>query len=146
MDTLSPLAQLSSGLLLASRQWQRLADATLSQFGISSACTAPLLLIGRSGGGLRQIALANRLGMEGPSLVRLLDRLGEQGLIRRECDAHDRRANQLWLTDSGQALASQLETRLVALRQDVFGELSPAEIEVVLKLWRLLGAASDRLN
>ncbi|MFT4249298.1 MAG: MarR family transcriptional regulator [Pseudomonas sp.] len=144
MDTPSPLAQLTSGLLLGSRQWQRLADTALGQFGISSACTAPLLLIGRSGGGIRQVALAQALGMEGPSLVRLLDRLGEQGLVRRECDLHDRRANLLWLTDAGQALVSRIEARLAELREDVFGALSPAEIETVLKLWRLLGQASDR--
>lgn len=146
MDSIPPLTQLSSGLLLASRQWQRLADAALSRFGISGACTAPLLLIGRSGGGIRQVALAQQLGMEGPSLVRLLDRLGEQGLVRRECDASDRRANQLWLTEAGQALVGQLEARLVELRQEVFGTLSPAEIQAVLKLWRLLGESSERLT
>ncbi|GHH59315.1 MULTISPECIES: MarR family winged helix-turn-helix transcriptional regulator [Gammaproteobacteria] len=144
MDTLPPLTQLSSGLLLASRQWQRLVDAALEPFGISGACTAPLLLIGRSGGGIRQVALAQKLGMEGPSLVRLLDRLGEQGLVRRECDAHDRRANQLWLTEAGQALVGQLEARLVELRRDVLGTLSPAEVEAVLKLWRLIGDASEK--
>lgn len=145
MDTASPLARLSGGLLLASRQWQRLVDVALERFGISGACTAPLLLIGRSGGGIRQVALAQRLGMEGPSLVRLLDRLGEQGLVRREADAHDRRANLLWLTEAGQALVGQLEARLVELRQEVFGTLAAGEIETVLKLWRLLGDAGDRL-
>jgi MarR family transcriptional regulator for hemolysin len=144
MDTPTSLAQLSGGLLLASRQWQRLVDAALEPFGISGACTSPLLLIGRSGGGIRQVTLAQRLGMEGPSLVRLLDRLGEQGLVRRESDAHDRRANQLWLTEAGQALVGQLEARLVELRQEVFGTLSPGEIETALKLWRLLGEASDK--
>lgn len=145
MDTASPLARLSGGLLLASRQWQRLVDVALERFGISGACTAPLLLIGRSGGGIRQVALAQKLGMEGPSLVRLLDRLGEQGLVRREADAHDRRANLLWLTEAGQALVGQLEARLVELRQEVFGTLAAGEIETVLKLWRLLGDAGDRL-
>ena len=59
--------QLSSGLLYAGRQWQRLADSRLGSYGISTACTMPLLMIGRSGGGIRQVALAQQLGMEGPS-------------------------------------------------------------------------------
>lgn len=138
--------QLSSGLLHAGRQWQRLADATLCSYGISAACTMPLLMIGRSGGGIRQVALAQQLGMEGPSLVRLLDRLSASGLVRRECDASDRRANLLWLTDEGQARVSELEVRLIGLRQDVFGALSLDELRTVLKVWELLAGAADRVT
>lgn len=138
--------QLSSGLLYAGRQWQRLADTTLDSYGISTACTMPLLMIGRAGGGIRQVTLAQQLGMEGPSLVRLLDKLSASGLVRRECDASDRRANLLWLTDEGQALVSELEQRLIGLRQDVFGELSLEELRAVLKVWQLLATASDRIT
>lgn len=140
-----PRAQLSAGLLVASRQWQRLADQAFGEFGLSSACTGPLLMIGRSGGGIRQVALAQQLGMEGPSLVRLLDKLCAQALVRREADSSDRRANQLWLTEAGQALVGQIEARLVALRAEVFGALSDAEVEVVLKLWGLIAEANARL-
>lgn len=138
--------QLSSGLLHAGRQWQRLADTTLGTYGISTACTMPLLMIGRSGGGIRQVALAQQLGMEGPSLVRLLDKLSASGLVRRECDASDRRANLLWLTDPGQALVSELEARLIDLRQEVFGALSLDELRAVLKVWHLLAEAADRVT
>ena len=91
------------------------------------------------------MALAQQLGMEGPSLVRLLDKLCAQALVRREADSSDRRANQLWLTEAGQALVGQIEARLVALRAEVFGALSDAEVEVVLKLWGLIAEANARL-
>jgi MarR family transcriptional regulator for hemolysin len=138
--------QLSSGLLHSGRQWQRLADTALGSYGISTACTMPLLMIGRSGGGIRQVTLAQQLGLEGPSLVRLLDKLSASGLVRRECDASDRRANLLWLTDEGEALVSELEQKLIGLRQDVFGELSMDELRAVLKVWQLLSAAVDRIT
>ena len=138
--------QLSSGLLQSGRQWQRLADTALGSHGISTACTMPLLMIGRSGGGIRQVTLAQQLGLEGPSLVRLLDKLSASGLVRRECDASDRRANLLWLTDEGQALVSELEQKLIGLRQEVFGELSMDELRAVLKVWQLLSAAVDRIT
>ena len=138
--------QLSSGLLQSGRQWQRLADTALGSHGISTACTMPLLMIGRSGGGIRQVTLAQQLGLEGPSLVRLLDKLSASGLVRRECDASDRRANLLWLTDKGEALVSELEHKLIGLRQDVFGELSMDELRAVLKVWQLLSAAVDRIT
>ncbi|KII98022.1 MarR family transcriptional regulator [Xanthomonas phaseoli pv. phaseoli] len=143
---LSPRAQLSSGLLVAARQWQRLADQAFAEFDLSSACTGPLLMIGRSGGGIRQVALAQQLGMEGPSLVRLLDKLAAQGLLRRQADSSDRRANQLWLTDAGQALVGQIEIRLDALRAQVFGALSDADVQVVLTLWEQIAQAHARLS
>ncbi|MBZ3930742.1 MarR family winged helix-turn-helix transcriptional regulator [Xanthomonas citri] len=143
---LSPRAQLSSGLLVGARQWQRLADQAFSEFDLSSACTGPLLMIGRSGGGIRQVALAQQLGMEGPSLVRLLDKLAAQGLLRREADSSDRRANQLWLTDAGQALVGRIEIRLDALRAQVFGALSDADVQVVLTLWEQIAQAHAQLS
>ncbi|MCL1532218.1 MarR family winged helix-turn-helix transcriptional regulator [Xanthomonas nasturtii] len=145
-NTLSPRAQLSSGLLVAARQWQRLADQAFAEFGLSSACTGPLLMIGRSDGGIRQVALAQQLGMEGPSLVRLLDKLAAQALVRREADSSDRRANQLWLTDAGQALAGRIEIRLDALRAEVFGTLGDADVQVVLTLWEQIAQAHARLS
>lgn len=145
-SVLSPRAQLSSGLLVAARQWQRLADQAFAEFGLSSACTGPLLMVGRSGGGIRQVALAQQLGMEGPSLVRLLDKLAAQGLVRREADSSDRRANQLWLTDAGQALVGRIEIRLDALRAEVFGALSEAQVQTVLTLWEQIAQAHARLS
>ncbi|MCC4617660.1 MarR family transcriptional regulator [Xanthomonas campestris pv. asclepiadis] len=145
-SVLSSRAQLSSGLLVAARQWQRLADQAFADFGLSSACTGPLLMIGRSGGGIRQVALAQQLGMEGPSLVRLLDKLAAQALVRRQADSSDRRANQLWLTDAGQALVGRIEIRLDALRAEVFGALSEAQVQVVLTLWEQIAQAHARLG
>lgn len=135
--------QLSSGLLCAGRQWQRLADHRLQPLGISVACAMPLLMIQRAGGGIRQVTLAQQLGMEGPSLVRLLDKLCQDGLVRRENDTSDRRAKLLWLTDAGAALVVELEQVLIGLREEVFGALEEHELRTVLKLWQLLADASN---
>lgn len=134
--------QVSSGLLLAGRQWQKVVDAALVGHGISNAMTTPLLMIGRSGGGIRQVELAQLIGVEGPSLVRLLDRLAAAGLVRRESDANDRRANLLWLTDQGQALLQQLERQLAELRRKTFGALSEQEMDTILRFYRIVEEAA----
>lgn len=145
MDTRQNLQlQLTSGLGPAARQWQRLADAHLSSYGISASCTGTLLMIGRSGGGIRQVALAQQLGMEGPSLVRLLDKLGASDLIRRECDASDRRANLLWLTDRGQTLFVQLEQALIGLRAEALASISEADLEACLRVHQAIADAATR--
>lgn len=140
MDTLSLLQfRLTGGLPGAARAWQRLISARLGHCGVSSACVGPLLLIGRSDGGLHQIGLAQQLGMESPSLVRLLDKLVAADLVRREADPGDRRANRLWLTEDGQALHQKLEQDLIELRREVLAEMSREELKTVIKLYRLLG-------
>ncbi|QBG89904.1 MarR family winged helix-turn-helix transcriptional regulator [Xanthomonas oryzae] len=144
--SLPPRAQRSYGLLVAARQWQRLADQAFAEFELSSACTGPSLMIGRSGGGIRQVALAQQLGMEGPSLVRLLDKLAAQGLLRREADSSDRRANQLRLIEEGQALVGRIEIRLDVLRAEVFGTLSDTDVQGVLTLWEQIAQAHARLS
>lgn len=136
--------QLSSGLLCAGRQWQRMADQRLQPLGITSACAMPLMMVQRAGGGIRQVALAQQLGMEGPSLVRLLDKLCADGLMRRQSDASDRRAKLLWLTDAGEALVERLEQTLIRLREEVFGAMDEQQLRVVLKLWDQLAEASAK--
>ncbi|MET0290116.1 MAG: MarR family transcriptional regulator [Pseudoxanthomonas sp.] len=134
--------QLSAGLILAGRQWQKVVDSALAGHGISNAMTLPLLLIGRAGGGIRQVELAQRVGVEGPSLVRILDRLCAAGLVRRAHDAKDRRANQLWLTEAGAALLEGLEQQLTALRRQHLGSLSSDDMQAVLRFYRVVEDAA----
>ncbi|AWN38969.1 MarR family transcriptional regulator [Methylobacterium radiodurans] len=136
-------------LLLAGRQWRRLADKAAEAHGISEAKALPLVLIARMGGEPRQNALAEALGIEGPSLVRLLDQLCAAGLVERREDATDRRAKMLSLTPSGTALVAAIETDLDRLRETVFGGVSAAELEASLRVFEAVqaplraGAAED---
>ena len=54
--------------------------------------------------GLSQVDLAEVLELQPISLVRLLDRLVEHGLVERRPDPRDRRANRLHLTARGRQL------------------------------------------
>ncbi|WP_183423763.1 MarR family transcriptional regulator [Luteibacter sp. Sphag1AF] len=139
MDPLTLLQTRFTTLLPStSRRWQRLLDTRLGDCGVSSACVVPVILIGRSGGGIHQVTLAEQLGVVGPSLVRTLDKLDEQGLVRRENDPCDRRAKTLWLTDTGRALAAELEVRLTALRHEVFAGISAEDIAAALRVHQAL--------
>jgi MarR family transcriptional regulator for hemolysin len=100
----------------AARMWRKVADEELSKLNLSDATTSPLWLINKLGEGLRQRTLADRLGLEGQSLVRLLDQLEEQGLVVRRDDPSDRRAKTLYLTDAGRALAERAEIVVKRIR------------------------------
>lgn len=83
--------------------------------------------------GLSQVDLADVLELQPISLVRLLDRLVEQGLVERRSDPKDRRTNRLFLTAAGRQLADDLDSLRDAIATDVLHGLSTATLETNLK-------------
>ncbi|VTZ27190.1 MarR family transcriptional regulator for hemolysin (modular protein) [Methylocella tundrae] len=125
-------------LLLAGRHWRRAADAVVKQYGLSDATAHPLVLIARLDDEPRQNALAEAMGVEGPTLVRLLDQLCSADLIIRREDPMDRRAKVLSLTASGQAVVAKIEAELSTLRETVFANVSAADLKASLRVFQAL--------
>src|SRR5450631_2514105 len=73
--------------------------------------------------GLSQVDLADVLELQPISLVRLLDRLVEHGLLERRHDPKDRRANKLYLTASGRQLVDDLDSLRDAIATDVLQDI-----------------------
>jgi DNA-binding MarR family transcriptional regulator len=93
--------------------------------------------------GLSQVDLADVLELQPISLVRLLDRLVEHGLVERRHDPRDRRANRLFLTASGRQLADDLDSLRDSIATDVLQDVSVAAIETSLET---LGDIKDRIK
>ncbi|MGH1569468.1 MarR family winged helix-turn-helix transcriptional regulator [Methylobacterium sp. P31] len=123
-------------LLLTGRQWRRVADMAADRHGISEAKALPLVMIGRMGGEPRQHALAEAVGIEGPSLVRLLDQLEAAGLVARREDPSDRRAKVLGLTPAGKTVVERMEDDLARLREAMFDGVSEADLETCMRVFR----------
>ncbi|HIH2652459.1 TPA: MarR family winged helix-turn-helix transcriptional regulator [Burkholderia cenocepacia] len=131
----------SSLLVLTARKWRRTSDGVLTAYNVSEACATPLLMAGRLGEGVRQGTLAEHVGIEGPSLVRLLDQLCAAGLARRDEDPHDRRAKTISLTAAGRAVTAKMEEDLRALRAQVLKGVSRADLEATLRVLNAFNAA-----
>jgi MarR family transcriptional regulator, transcriptional regulator for hemolysin len=86
--------------------------------------------------GLSQVDLADVLELQPISLVRLLDRLVEHGLVERRHDPRDRRANRLFLTAAGRQLANDLDSLRESIATDVLQDVSVAAIETSLDTLR----------
>ena len=86
--------------------------------------------------GLSQVDLADVLELQPISLVRLLDRLVEHGLVERRSDPKDRRANRLFLTRAGRQLADDLDSLRDAIATDVLQGVPTATLESSLKTLR----------
>jgi MarR family transcriptional regulator for hemolysin len=108
----------SSTLVVAARKWRRTSHGVLAAFNVSEACATPLLTV----------------GIEGPSLVRLLDQLCAAGLMRRDEDPEDRRAKTVVLTEEGRAVTARMEEELVTLRAQALKGVSRSDLEAALRV------------
>ena len=83
--------------------------------------------------GLSQVDLAEVLELQPISLVRLLDRLVDHGLLERRTDPRDRRANRLFLTASGRQLADDLDSLRDSIAADVLQDVPATALETSLE-------------
>src|SRR4051812_9866863 len=106
------LMNLAMSLTRTARAYRSVADRLASNYGLSQATAWPVIMISRLGDGVRPGAVAEALGLEPSSLVRVIDQLIDAGLVARHEDASDRRAKTLHLTAEGRRRAAQLEKAL----------------------------------
>jgi MarR family transcriptional regulator, transcriptional regulator for hemolysin len=93
--------------------------------------------------GLSQVDLADVLELQPISLVRLLDRLVEHGLLERRHDPKDRRANRLFLTANGKQLVDDLDSLRDTIAIDVMGDLPANTMQTSLEALRTI---KDRIK
>lgn len=129
-------------LIRAARLWRREADAALVACGLSEATVLPLMMLERLGCGARQRALAEEIGIEGPSLVRLLDTLEAGGLVERRGDATDRRAKTLHLTAAGREVLARAQDALAGVRGRLLADLGADEVGACLRAFGAIEAAA----
>lgn len=103
-----PKWEIGVQLVQLGRGWRRVLDEELAGYGLTDATWRPLFYLGQLGDGIRQTELADAMGIQGPSLVRLLDNLERDGLITRHEDRADRRAKTLTLTLPGRRIFAQV--------------------------------------
>jgi MarR family transcriptional regulator for hemolysin len=93
--------------------------------------------------GLSQVDLADVLELQPISLVRLLDRLVEHGLLERRHDPKDRRANRLFLTASGRQLVDDLDSLRDSIAAEVLQDAPAVAVETSLETLR---AVKERIK
>lgn len=117
----SQIAQLSRG-------WRAEMDRRLVDLGLSQARWLVLIYLSRFEHAPTQRELARKVGVEGPTLARLLDALEEQGLVSRQAVAGDRRAKQISLNDKAKPLIAQIDAISEQLRAELFAGIDLDEI------------------
>ena len=115
---------------LMRRRFERRARQT--GLAITRQQARALLSIARNEG-LSQAAIATMLDIEPIALVRLLDRLHEEGLVERRLHPTDRRVRTLWLTPLGWTMVDRILAINAQIRDEACAGLSPAARDALLR-------------
>jgi MarR family transcriptional regulator for hemolysin len=134
------LMSLTQTLVHVARAYKGAADQVAADFDLSHASAWPMLMLSRLGDGVRPGAVADAVGIEAPSLVRIIDQLVAAGLVLREDDPSDRRAKTLSLTAEGRRVAERLEKALLPFRRAMFKDAPQADVEACLRVLTRLDA------
>jgi MarR family transcriptional regulator for hemolysin len=115
---------------LIRRRFERRARQT--GLAITRQQARALLSVARTEG-LSQAAIATLLDIEPIALVRLLDRLHEEGLVERRLHPTDRRVRTLWLTPLGWTMVDRILAVNAQIRDEACAGLSPAARDALLR-------------
>src|SRR5215475_13317497 len=82
--------------------------------------------------GVSQAEVATWLGIEPIALVRMLDKLHEEGLVERRSHPTDRRVRTLWLTPAARPVVERILAINETIRQEAFAGLTPNTRDVLI--------------
>ncbi len=113
---------------MATHAWRNELDRRLRPLGFSHSRWLLLFHLSRHDGCTHH-ELAQYMGIEAASLVRLVDHMEREGLLKRCGSETDRRVKHLHLSDAGKIVVTEIRSYAADLRKEVLDGLSQAEIK-----------------
>lgn len=133
MTQTSPRDKFGFLFVTLARRWRRVIDHELAKAGLTDATWTPLIHLKEGGDDISQTELALRVGLDGSSLVRLLDLLEGKGFIERRVDSNDRRARRILLTPAGEAEVARIRAQLYCVERALLGDLDDPEMLAMVR-------------
>jgi|SRR5438105_1823151 len=114
----------------ASKSLDRALDVELrGQFGLSSAQWKVIIALSIQNG-LSQKDLAERIFLDGTTLVPILDSMEKKGLVERKTDPKDRRNNNVFLTAKSESFVDPIIEIFFSMRKIVFKNIPESDLEL----------------
>jgi MarR family transcriptional regulator for hemolysin len=132
---MSDLEERFSGALHnTSRAWRQALDRRLKFLGVSQASWMTIAVAAKAPAPLSQSELADRLAVEGATMVAMVDRLVKAGLVVREPSTTDRRIKRVVLTQAGNSLYGKVRAEAAAFRKQLLADVDPKKLLVATEL------------
>jgi len=141
---MSDLEERFSGALHnTSRAWRQALDRRLKYLGMSQASWMTIAVAAKASSPLSQSELADRLAVEGATMVAMVDRLMKAGWVVREPSASDRRVKRVVLTQAGNLLYGKVRAEAAAFRKELLAHIDPKKLLVATELLEALQGILD---
>jgi len=128
-----PDEEFAESLHLAAHGWRTALDRRLRPLGYSRSLWMVLLHVSLKEA-ISQGELADRLGIEAPTLVRLIDRMESEGLLSRRPSETDRRVKHLHLSPAGRTEVERIRAVAVEVRREALAGLEKEELNTALNV------------
>lgn len=122
--------RITRALVVAARRWRKLANDRIKALGQTMARWETLYLVAYSDAELNQTELARLIGVEGPTMIRMLDSLAREGLIERQQSHEDLRVTINRITDKGRQVITEIMGVTNALRREVLEGVDLEELKI----------------
>lgn len=114
--------------------WRTRLDERLRPWQMTQATWRTLWTLRMAEERYNQRTLATRLGIETSTLVHIIDRMETLGLLQREPDDRDRRQKYIAITPAGLALAAEIESEVVGMREEMLQDIDPVALRAGIAL------------
>jgi MarR family transcriptional regulator, transcriptional regulator for hemolysin len=124
----------SDALHNTSRSWRQAVDRRLKYLGVSQASWMTIAIAAKAHSPLSQSELADKLGVEGATMVAMIDRLVKAGLVVREASTTDRRIKRVVLTPAGINIYEKVRAEATALRNELLADIDEKKLLIATEL------------
>src|SRR5690349_20556693 len=126
--------RLTRGFQMVARRWRKYLDEHLRTIGQSQARWEALFAVGMSREGSALGTIARRVGVEGPTFVRMIAQFEREGLVKRLASSKDKRASIIRITPKGEQVLGQMRDLTTRVRKEFLGELSVDDVRRMLDM------------
>jgi len=126
--------RLTRGFTMVARRWRKYLDEHLRRIGQSQARWEALFAVAMSRDGSALGTIAKRVGVEGPTFVRMIAQFEREGLVKRLASSEDRRASIIRITPKGEQVLTQMRDLTTKVRKEFLGELSVDDVKKMLDM------------
>jgi|SRR6185312_11144178 len=132
----------SAALHNTARTWRQALDRRLKDLGVGQAGWVAIAAIAKSEEPLSQTELADRLAVEDPTMVTMLDRLAKAGFVTRLPSETDRRVKLVALTAEGNKLYAKVRKEAEAFRQTLLADVDLKKLRMATELLEAMQKAA----
>jgi MarR family transcriptional regulator for hemolysin len=124
------------GLLLfgTARAWRTKLDQRLRPLGLSQGKWRTLIHLSQGGDNLTQKEIAERMGIEEPTLAGLLNRLQHDGWIERRESPNDRRCKTIHLQRGSKPVLKKIFNTARGLRHELIENVPAGDLEACIRV------------